>query len=178
MIIVDQRSSRSTAVRFIKSNPDINPLLVGVGLLFAALVTLLVIILIYSASVIAEPPQTDAQIEDAVETLQDTTAELQETVDELRETVEDTSAAQLQNIDEALTDVNTRLDQIEQNLEAGQVSAASEDTPQDELLTTAGWVVGGLSVLIAVLSGAVLWQRSRQRKRLQLSLTTPVSPRT
>lgn len=166
-------------MRFIlKSNPDINPVLIGVGFLFAALVTLLVIVLIYSASVVAEPPQSDEQIEDAVESLQDTTAELQETVDELRETVEDTSAARLEDIDEALTDVNTRLDQIEQNLEAEQTASVSEETPQDELLTTAGWVVGGLSVLIAALSGAVWWQRSRQRKRLSISVNTPFSPRT
>lgn len=166
-------------MRFIfKSNPDINPVLVGVGFLAAVLVTLLVILLIYSASVVTETPQTMIQIEDAVDSLQDTTAALQETVDELRETVEDTSAARLADIDEVLTDVNTRLDQIEHDLETGQVVVVSEDTPQDELLTTAGWVVGGLSVLIAVLSGVVWWQRARQRKRLSISVNVPVSPRT
>ena len=128
-------------------------------------------------------PNASAQIQDGITVLQETTEELRETVEQLQGNVGGREVEQdLEAIDQTLEEVSTQLEQLEIELLPSETvvpamvedPVAGQDAPvldesrtfQDELLQLIGWVVGVLSIIIAVLLASLSSARRKRRRRV------------
>lgn len=153
----------------------------------AVLALVLVGVLGVLAASVARQSGVDAELQQSLETLQNTSTDLQDTVEQLRSSSDDPGVLlSLEEIDEKLESVSDQLDELENSLDepllapgdAGRALADSNASPGgagashsalSRALTVVSWLLGGLSVVLALVLAMVLRRRrTAQRHRFNL----------
>ena len=135
------------------------------------------------AASVARQSGVDAELQQSLETLQDTSTDLQDTVEQLRSSSDDPGVLlSLEEIDEKLESVSDQLDELGNSLDepllaasdAGRAATDSNASPGgagaphsalSRALTVVSWLLGGLSVLLALVLAVVLRRRWTARRR-------------
>jgi len=146
----------------------------------AVLALVIVGVLGVLAASVARQSGVDAELQQSLEELQDTAADLQDTVEQLRSSSDDPEVLlSLDEIDEKLESVSGQLDVLGQTIDEPLLAAGDPDsaaTPAthsdlSRILTVVAWVLGGASVIIALVLAVVLrrrWVVKRRRRLLDV----------
>lgn len=135
------------------------------------------------AASVARQSGVDAELQQSLETLQDTSTDLQDTVEQLRSSSDDPGVLlSLEEIDEKLESVSDQLDELGNSLDepllaasdaeraatdsnASPGGAGASHSALSRALTVVSWLLGGLSVLLALVLAVVLRRRWTARRR-------------
>lgn len=147
----------------------------------AVLALVIVGVLGVLAASVARQSGVDAELQQSLEELQDTTADLQDTVEQLRSSSDDPEVLlSLDEIDEKLETVSGQLGVLGQTIDEPLLAAGDPGRDPDgattpathsdlsRILTVVAWVLGGASVVIALVLAVVLRRRWAVKRRRRL----------
>lgn len=124
---------------------------------------------------VARRSDVDEEFQQSLEELQDTSADLQDTMEQLRSSSEDPDILlNLEEIDEKLDSVSDQLEMLEQAIDEPLLAVGDGETGADLLansqsslaraLKVISWMLGGVSIVTAIVLAVVLRRRWTGRR--------------
>lgn len=130
---------------------------------------------VLAASVVRQSGM-DEEFQQSLDELQDTSADLQDTMEQLRSSSDDPDILlNLDEIDEKLESVSDQLEMLEQAIDEPLLAVGGDETEAAALadsqsslaraLTLISWMLGGVSIVTAIVLAVVLRRRWTGRRR-------------